>query len=117
MLLHSLRIAGRLISKNAKEVVWAYDSPGPLGCVTLSPTHRFNPRLDRGRGGWEATFDTDRQVKEDMEFFYRTHSTWRYLGTYQCIGKTNLSLQQVREIADEVRDLVSAYFLGDADLH
>ncbi|KAI0735278.1 hypothetical protein C8Q76DRAFT_791844 [Earliella scabrosa] len=112
-----LRIAGRLISKNAKEVVWAYDSPGPLGCVTLSPTHRFNPKLDRGRGGWEATFDTDREVKEDMEFFYRTHSTWRYLGTYQCVGKANLPLQQVREFADEVRNLVSAYSLGDADLH
>lgn len=98
------RVPDGHLSKNVDEVLWPTGRNSMSRCICLSTTHRYNPRLDDSKGGWELTWDMeDRGVRD---FFYMKDFRWYYLGTYQWIGQSVVPQKDIRALIFSMSPIV-----------
>lgn len=99
------RVPDGHISKSLDEVLWPARSQSRSRFISLSTTHRFNPKMDNSRGSWQLEWNMEhRGVRE---FFYMTDMKWYYLGTYQWIGQSVAPQKEIRGLIFSVSPIVT----------
>lgn len=79
-------VADGFITKNQGELAWPKNGQQASHCVSLSTTHRYNPRLNNSKGDWELTWDMEgHQGVRDL--FCLKKAKWYYIGTYEWAGQ------------------------------
>ncbi|KAH9857877.1 hypothetical protein C2E23DRAFT_151846 [Lenzites betulinus] len=93
-----LCVGDGFIAKNANEIVWPKGVDRRSRCLSLSTTHRYNPRL-KSKGGWELTWDME-EHRGVRDFFYMQQLAWTYIGTYEWVGQVVCPFDKVRAFAN-----------------
>lgn len=94
------------VLKTREELVWSPTSPGKTHYLDFGPSHRYNPELKASKGAWEpASNQKGRDACSDI--FYLQQRTegpsWKYMGTYQCIGERLCRMKEIEDVMNTVR--------------
>ncbi|KAI0361740.1 hypothetical protein OH77DRAFT_458351 [Trametes cingulata] len=93
-----LCIHGKYMSSVPHGVVWP-PGGGTTHCSVISPAFYYRTQTGNAvQGEWQKTPSAELHCGEEIEFFYRESGLWQYLGTYRCIGKTALTLPEIKEL-------------------